>query len=195
MTAGLSRAHPQRAGMALLIVDVQNGLLQDHPFREREFLQNLQRLVAAARENGVEVIYVQHDGGKDDELEAGTDGFAIVAEVAPLNNEHVFVKTRNSAFLGTDLHTYLTEKQIGAFVLCGMQTEYCIDATCKSALERGYKAIIPKGCTTSFDNPLFSAETLCRFFEEGIWDGRFASVPPLEQVLDMFAAPTETVYP
>lgn len=180
---------------AVLIVDVQNALIQDEPYRKDAFLEVLRQLLAAARENRIEVLYIQHDGGRGDELEAGTAGFAVFPAVRPHSGETVFVKTRNSAFLGTPLQNYLGEKGIRTLVLCGMQTEYCIDATCKSALERGYKAIIPKGCTTSFDNPLFNAETLCRFFEEGIWDGRFASVPPLEQVLDMFAAPTETVYP
>lgn len=66
-----------------------------------------------------------------------------------------------------------------------MQTEYCIDATCKSALERGYQVILPKGGTTTYDNDFLSAEMLCRYYEEKIWNGRFASVLAPDTVCGM----------
>lgn len=173
------------ARTVLLIVDVQKALIQDGPHHKDAFLADLQQLLIAARESGIETVYIQHDGGKGDELEAGTEGFAVASEVSPRSGEKVIVKTRNSAFLDTPLQEYLDGKNIDTLILCGMQTEYCIDATCKSALERGYTVIVPKGCTTTFDNPLISAETVCRFYEEGIWDGRFAAVLPAETVCGM----------
>lgn len=172
---------------ALLIVDVQNALLQDGPYRKDAFLSGLKQVLAAARENGIEVIYIQHNGGKGDALEAGTEGFAVAAEVQPQEGEKTFVKTRNSAFLDTPLQDYLSGKGIHTLVLCGMQTEYCIDATCKSSLERGYQVIIPKGGTTTYDNDFLSAEMLCRYYEEKIWDGRFASVLPVDTVCGMLS--------
>ena len=51
--------------------------------------------------------------------------------------ERIFEKCYNSAFKDTGLEEYLKEKKITDIILGGLQTEYCIDATCKSAFERG----------------------------------------------------------
>ena len=177
---------------ALLMVDVQNALIREGPYRRDAFLGELRQVVEAARENRIEVIYIQHDGGPGDELEAGTEGFAVSPAVQPLHGERAFVKTRNSAFLGTPLKDYLGGKGIDTLVLCGMQTEYCIDATCKSALERGYTVLMPTGGTTTYDNDFLTAELLCRYYEEKIWDGRFASVLPADTVCALLKSAVRT---
>lgn len=190
MSGGINQAPLSAPRTALLIVDVQNDMIQDEPYRKDAFLEGLRQLLAAARRGRTEVIHIQHDGGKGGELEAGTPGFEVHPAVQPLDDEIAFVKTRNSAFLGTPLQEYLGGKGIGTLILCGMQTEYCIDATCKSALERGYRVIVPKGGTTTYDNGFFTAETLCRYYEEAIWDGRFASVLPVDTVCEMLEGKT-----
>ena len=119
--------------MAVLIVDVQKALVEAHPYREEEFLQELENLADSARKAGTEIIYVRHDGGAGDELESGTEGWKIHEAVEPKTGERIFDKSFNSAFLETDLEEYLKEKQITDLILMGMQTEYCIDATCKAA--------------------------------------------------------------
>lgn len=42
----------------------------------------------------------------------------------------------------------------------GLQTNFCIDATVKSAFERGYNVIVPKGTNSTFDNDYMNAETI-----------------------------------
>ena len=142
--------------MAVLIVDVQKALVEAHPYREEEFLQELENLADSARKAGTEIIYVRHDGGAGDELESGTEGWKIHEAVEPKTGERIFDKSFNSAFLETDLEEYLKEKQITDLILMGMQTEYCIDATCKAAFELGYGVVIPTGATTTYDNEFMS---------------------------------------
>ena len=79
---------------------------------------------------------------------------------------------------------YLDGKGIGTIILVGMQTEYCIDTTCKVAFEYGYKVIIPRGATTTFDNPPIAAAALCEFYENKVCGGGFAEVLPAERVLN-----------
>lgn len=53
----------------LLIVDMQEGLLKRHPYREEQLLSNITSFAGTARENGIEVIYFRHNGGKGSPLE------------------------------------------------------------------------------------------------------------------------------
>ena len=78
-------------------------------------------------------------------------------------------------------------KQITDLILMGMQTEYCMDSTCKAAFELGYGVVIPEGATTTYDNEFMSGEATVKFYETKIWDGRFADLMSVEEVLELLA--------
>lgn len=67
--------------------------------------------------------------------------------------------------------------------MVGLQTEYCIDATCKSAFDYGYKIIIPEETNTTFANDYLSGEKLYEFYNYKIWNKRFADVISVEEVI------------
>lgn len=167
----------------LLVVDVQTALIEDHPYNETKVIDNIKSMVTAARQNGKEVIYVRHDDGKGGDLEYGTDGWQIFHEIEPNDNEKIFEKQYNSAFLKTGLAKYLESKSINTIILVGLQTEYCIDTTCKSAFEHGYKIIIPEATNTTFDNEFLSGQKLYEFYNYKIWNNRFAKVLPVGEVM------------
>lgn len=169
---------------ALIVIDVQTALVGEHPYEEKAFLERLQRLIAACRQAAVPVLYIRHC--EDDEPEGlmpGTRGWEIATPVAPLPGEPVIDKRFSSAFRHTELRARLTAMGAKNLILCGMQTEYCVDTTCRVAFELEYALTIPQGCTTTFDNGLFAAKDLLTYYERMIWDGRFARVLPLESVL------------
>lgn len=168
---------------ALLVIDVQQALVGLHPYREGEFLSTIQQLLQTARNNNIEVIYVRHDGGAGDMIEANTEGWNIHEAISPMPGERIFDKNVNSAFRSTGLKEYLFEKGIDRLILTGMQTDYCIDTTCKVAFEYGYSVIIPKGATTTFDNKFLSGSLLVDYYEQKIWSGRFAEVLPVNEVI------------
>ncbi len=167
----------------LLVVDVQNVMVEDHPYHIEKVISNIQQLLTAARENHTEVVYVRHDSGVGSDLEAGTHDWEIYLEIAPSKEEKIFDKKFNSAFRQTGLKDYLDSKQITTLVLVGLQTEYCIDATCKSAFEFGYKIVIPEETNSTFDNEYLPAERLYHFYNYGIWDKRFAQVIPMNEAI------------
>jgi nicotinamidase-related amidase len=119
----------------LLVVDVQTALIQEHPFNEEKVIMNIKGLISIARDSNKEVVYVRHDDGIGEELEYGTDGWQIYNEIAPNKDEKVFGKKYNSTFFKTGLNEYLETKKIDTIILMGLQTEYCIDSTLKSAFE------------------------------------------------------------
>ena len=172
------------ANAVLLLVDVQKGLLRGHPWQEEAFLQTLSKLLAAFRESQKEVVFVRHDDGPDSEsLALGSSGWEIAEEIAPQPGEKIFDKRKNSAFLGTGLEAYLKDRGADTLVIAGMQTEYCVDATIKSAFERGFRVILPTGGVTTFDSAMLSAAGLNRLFYDHIWKGRFAEILLPEKIL------------
>ncbi|OIK16186.1 cysteine hydrolase [Bacillus sp. MUM 116] len=169
----------------LLVVDVQTALVNEHPYNERKVIENIKNLISVARDHEKEVVFVRHDDGVGTELEYGTDGWQIYDEIAPNKDEKVFEKQYNSAFLKTGLKEYLDTKNVNSIILVGMQTEYCIDTTCKNAFEFGYKLIIPEETNTTFNNEYLSGEKLYEFYNFKIWNKRFASVLPVDQAINI----------
>lgn len=169
----------------LLVVDVQTALINEHPYNEQKVIENIKRLISVARENETEVIYVQHDDGVGSDLEQGTDGWQVFEEIAPNHNEKIFEKHYNSAFLKTDLKAYLDSKQITTIILVGLQTEYCINTTCTSAFEFGFKLIIPEETNTTFDNEYLSGQKLYEYYNYKIWNKRFATVLSVDEVTEL----------
>jgi nicotinamidase-related amidase len=169
--------------IALLVVDVQQGLIDAHPYRANELLEEIGKLTGRARESGTEVIYVRHNEDDKDGLFLGSPAWQVHSAIVPMEGEKIFDKRFSSAFKNTGLDEYLRGRGIKTLVVCGMQTEYCIDATIKSAFERDYVVFMPEGGSTTYDNRLAPGDKLVAFYEKAIWNGRFADVIPLDEAL------------
>lgn len=169
---------------AIIIIDMQTALVEAHPYNEVSIIENIKSLLSVVRQYQVPVIYIRHDGGKGDELELGCDGWQIYKEIAPLSHEKIFEKQYNSAFRKTGLREYLNSFHAKSLILCGMQTEYCFDATCKIAFEYEYEVTIPQGTTTTFDNELAIGKDLVEYYENKIWNNRYAKVIPVVQIIE-----------
>ena len=167
---------------ALLVIDVQNALVDDHPYHGTELLRMIQRLLSACRSHRIPVLYVQHTETGEGLLK-GTKGWEIAEAIAPHDGETVIEKNFSSAFRKTDLNARLQSLGVKNLLMCGMQTEYCVDATCKVAFELGYHVIIPAGGTSTYRNGSFAAEDLIEYYENRIWNGRFADVLPAKEIL------------
>lgn len=166
----------------LLVVDVQNAIITEHPYNEEEVIQNIKRIISISRNSGTEVIYVRHDDGIGGDLERGTQGWGIYNEVAPREEEKIFDKQYNSAFLQTGLKDYLDTKKVKTIILVGMQTEYCIDTTCKVAFEHGFNILIPQETNTTFDNQYLSGEKIVEYYNYKIWNTRFARLVTVDEL-------------
>lgn len=165
----------------LLVVDVQEGLMEDHPTNEENFIKNVKDLIKLWRNQNKEIIFVQHQDKED--LVPNSNRWQIYHELHIQSEDKMIDKKFNSAFLHTDLDAYLKSKHIHTIVLVGMQTEFCVDATCKSAFEHGYSIHIPEGCVTTFDNSYMSGEQTNTYYYEKIWNGRFANICKLKNLL------------
>lgn len=118
--------------MILLVVDTQKGCFNESLYAFETVRKNIKRLITAARENGVEVVYVQHDDGPGTELDRSADNYEVYGDFAPRSDERCFEKNVNSAFHPmTGLTEYLQSKGEKDIITVGVSTDYCMDATIK----------------------------------------------------------------
>lgn len=156
--------------MVLLVVDMQKGLVDEDLYAFDTFMERIVRIIDTARKQQVEVIYVQHDAGPDSGMSFGDSDFEIAEQVRPMPGEKVFVKTINSCFGNKDFREYMERQEDKRLMIVGLQTNYCIDCTVKSAFERGFEVIIPEGTNSTFDNDYMSCETAYRYYNEDVWE-------------------------
>ena len=84
--------------MVLMVVDTQKGIVDERLYAFEKFVSNIRELIRTAREQGIEVVYVQHDDGPGTGFSIGDDEFEVYSGFAPLLTEKRFVKTVCSAF-------------------------------------------------------------------------------------------------
>ena len=171
--------------MILLVIDMQKGIADSELYDYENFMDKTARLIDAARKNRVEVVYVQHDAGPGSGLSAGDEDFEIAEQVAPEKGEKVFVKTINSCFGNKEFTGYMEQQEDKRLMIIGLQTNWCIDATVKSAFERGYEVIVPEEINSTFDNDYMTGETTYRYYNEEIWPDCFADCVTFDEAMDM----------
>ncbi|MDF2803870.1 MAG: isochorismatase hydrolase [Anaerocolumna sp.] len=159
---------------ALLIIDVQKAIMDEKPHNSELLINTINDLSNACREKNIEVIYVRHDG-VDDELAMGSEGWEIYHDIKPHKGEKIFEKRYNSAFKNTGLKEYLQSNSITTLILAGLQTEYCIDASIKSAFDSDFQIIIPQNGFSTIDQETMSAQAINDFYF-GIWNNRFGKI-------------------
>jgi nicotinamidase-related amidase len=136
-----------RPRTALLVVDVQNGVVEGGHERDA-VVANVGSLVEKARREEVPVVWVQHN---DAGLARGSDEWRIVPELAPAAEEPLVEKTYGDSFEDTDLEVVLSGLGVGRLIVVGAQTDACIRSTLHGALARGYDATLVSDAHTTED--------------------------------------------
>jgi nicotinamidase-related amidase len=172
--------------MILLVVDTQKGCFNENLYLFETIKKNIKQLISLARENNVEVVYVQHDDGPGTDLDKSADNYEIYEEFAPRDGEKRFEKNVNSAFHPmTGLTEYLQSKGEKDIIAIGVSTDYCMDATVKSGFEKGFNIIIPEYTNSTYDNPYFDKEAAYHYFNDFMWNKRYAKVISFEQAVQL----------
>ena len=138
---------PDRPNTALLVVDMQNGVVAGAHLRDA-VIANINMLVDKARAESVPVIWVQH---ADANLREHTDAWQYVPELQRRDSEALVHKRYGDSFEDTTLAAVLAEQQVGRLVVTGAQTDACIRATLHGAFVRGYDTVLVSDAHTTED--------------------------------------------
>jgi nicotinamidase-related amidase len=137
----------QRPHSALLVIDVQVGVVEGNHDRDR-VVANIGALVDKARDEDVPVVWVQHS---DEHLVRDGDSWQIVPELRPDDDEPVVHKRYGDSFEATTLEQVLAALGVGRLVVAGAQTDACVRSTLHGALVRGYDALLVSDAHTTED--------------------------------------------
>lgn len=138
---------------ALLIIDIQEDYTGPHarkPYRDGDRIIEISNaLLAEAQAKGVLVVYVQNvidnpvmsllRGGLNAVNEPGTE---MDRRILKVPGAMTFSKNRSDAFSTPELDAYLRDNQVNHLLLTGLDGAYCVNATTRGALNRGYKVTL-----------------------------------------------------
>jgi nicotinamidase-related amidase len=142
-----------RPGTALVVIDVQQGVVAGAPGRD-EVVANISTLVERARDAGVPVVWVQHH---DEDMQQGSDDWQYVPELVRQEKEPLVHKSFGDSFEGTDLEQVLASAGIGHLVVAGAESDACIRSTIHGAFTRGYDVTLVGDAHTSGDKSAWGA--------------------------------------
>jgi len=147
---------------AFLIIDMQVGNFSDpNPvYKGNELLAKVKSLIAKARSAQIPIIYIQNSGGKGDPDEYGTPGWEIHPIIQSAEGDMVIQKQTPDAFHETRLHDELKPREIKRLIIVGLQTEYCIDTTCRRAFTLGYEVTLVRDAHSTWDSSLLKAQEI-----------------------------------
>ena len=179
----------------LIVLDVQDAI--DQPIwagkNNPAYLETIQTLLYHWRANGWPVVHVRHDEPTPTSTyHADGPWNGLKKEVAPLPGEPVVPKTRNCAFIETDLHQTLQSLGATRLVLTGVVIHNSMDATIRAGKALGYDILLPSDATTAVpvtgrDGRVFDAQTVYDL-SLAILDGEYATVVTSQALLEEGAA-------
>ncbi|HEX6292308.1 MAG TPA: cysteine hydrolase family protein [Herpetosiphonaceae bacterium] len=168
---------------ALLILDVQVNMFDAPPplYRAAEVLERIEALIAGARAARIPIVYVQHSGGLGTPDAPGSPGWQIHPAITPRAEDLVVEKRMPDAFESTMLHHELQTRGIEHVILAGMQTDLCIDSTCRRAVALGYTVTVVADAHSTFASEDATAAAVVEQYNHDL--ASMARVLPTSEVL------------
>ncbi len=144
---------------ALIVIDLQEGILSAEPlpYGRDEIVGRAAELGRAIAAAGGSIILTTTDfapgyadaprGRADAPWELPTEGLpagfaALVTEIASLPAAVHVVKRQMSAFFGAELDLQLRRRGCDAVVICGVATNFGVEATARAAFDLNYDVVV-----------------------------------------------------
>lgn len=163
------------AHTALLVVDMQHdfcspgGALANLGVEMsaiKTVVPKLIGFVTEARRCGITIVHVWTERGPEDisgpqrelwhrrgvEVEfcrRHTWGAGLMPGLTPEEGDFSIIKTRYSAFIGTDMDAQLRSRGINTLVITGVATNVCVESTCRHAYMLDYFVVVPEDLVAS----------------------------------------------
>mgnify|MGYP002224031470 CR=1 FL=1 len=80
---------------------------------------------------------------------------------------------------------YLTEKGEKDVMVCGIMTDFCINATVEAGFEHGLHMIVPAYANSTQDNEYMTGEQSYHYYNEFLWPDCYADCVPMDKALEL----------
>jgi nicotinamidase-related amidase len=147
-----ARTQEESMKQALLIIDVQQALCSgpEAAFDIERVVERINALSTQARTAGVPVVLVQHQE-TEGPLEFDSTGWQLYERLDARADDLRVRKTAPDSFERTPLREMLQQKQIDELVVCGLQTDCCVDATVRRSVALGYPVVLVSDAHSTID--------------------------------------------
>jgi len=181
----------------IIIVDMQVGMLDGPPKHDLEgVIDRINRLTAQVRQQAGKVIWVRHCGRTGNRFEPHASGWSFLPELIRRDDDFVIAKTLNDPFAGTPLRETLERMAPGRVLVTGWATDFCVDATVRSAVSKDHHVVVVADGHTLNDRPHLKAPSVIQH-HNWVWSRLFTNrsirVATAAELLDE-AAPTGPMY-
>ena len=143
---------------ALLIIDVQEGICHGKygGFEADRVIANINSVSERMRQIGGLVVVIQHESPSG-LLAHGSPSWQLAEGLLTRPADVMIRKTATDSFHDTTLHSILQQHGIKHLIVCGLQSEFCVDTTTRRALTLGYSVTLIADGHTTMDNGVLKA--------------------------------------
>lgn len=151
---------------ALLIIDMQMGSFKPYSLRHDTLgtIERINKVSKKFRDEKQCVIFIQHDGSKENAFIPQTEDWKILPELIQVPGDLFVSKTANDSFYNSELESILCNNEVTELVITGCATDFCVDSTVKSALTKDFKASIVADGHTTASRPFVDAEAVINHY-------------------------------
>ena len=145
---------------------MQKGSFKPYSLRHDTLgtINRINSLALSFRQNNYPVFFIQHDGSKENCFIPNSEDWEILSEIIHLPNDILISKTANDSFYNSTLSEILLKNNVSEIFISGCATDFCVDATIKSALSKDFKVTILEDAHTTASRPFADAQTLIKHY-------------------------------
>jgi nicotinamidase-related amidase len=175
---------------ALLVIDVQQALCfgEYKAFESERVIERINTVARKMRIAGAPVVMIQHES-QGEPLAFETEGWRLASGLETLPTDIFLRKKATDSFHQTNLHELLQERGIKNLVICGFQSDFCVDTTTRRALALGYPVVLVSDAHSTLDNNGLSAAQISAHHNETLanissFGPRVKAIPASEVSVD-----------
>ena len=151
---------------ALLIIDMQKGSFTpiNPRFDAEGVVKRINALAEKFRHNNLPVVFIQHDGSKENEFVPHTPDWELLSDLYVNKSDILIGKTANDVFYNSNLASKLQELDVNELFISGCATDFCVESTIQSALTKDYNITVIANAHTTADRPHLKAERVIEHY-------------------------------
>jgi nicotinamidase-related amidase len=147
----------------LIVVDMQVTMGSNPPKHDLQgVIVRINQLAAMVRARSGRIVWIHHCGAPDSDFDPHKPGWSLLPEFDHKQTDIVVRKTLNDPFAGTDLKATLDEVKPSRVLVTGWATDFCVDATVRSAVSNNYDVVAVSDGHTLSDRPHLDALQIIR---------------------------------